>query len=620
MSYRRREDLAMPAPFRISVYENRVLAQSSEFDGPVELGRQRDRDEEMFSRKCENNTWRWVIARRDETTVGRNQMLLSPMDDGRIKITNGSDKQPIRFLERADLQPGASCEASLPVLFILGPTKTVRIERPAADGEVTLTANLRSLVEKTQPPLGGTVKPLPPLPSNATINNQDLIRWMNAALDVLQAAAGSNVFFQRAAEAAVNTGKLDSAQVLQRERGNWVAKATTSAPDVRAPRPSAHILSRMLQEKRTFFEEPHDQSASESLVGLEVAVAAPILDCTGDVIGALYGTRRQVDHDEQVPRITELDAMLIELLARGVAAGLARLENERDVARAEIKARYAPFFAATVIDEVIQNGAVLRAREKEVTVLFADMRGFTRIGQRLGVRLLDEWCRQILDQLSDCVLAEEGVLVDFIGDGMMALWNAPKEQEDHAARACRSALKMLESLVELNKHWYAKAQEGLTLGIGIHTGSAHVGNVGSSRKFKYGPRGPMVNLASRIEGVTKQYPCTILISSATEAHLSPGEFFTRRLGRVQPVSVQEAVEMHELVAPGNSYWPRAREEYETALGRFESRQFGEAVRLLGIWRAECADDGPALRLLERAVQCLTGNVPDRHPVWELKGK
>ncbi len=92
---------------QVLVYENRQLKESSEFDGTIELGRQRDRDEGLFSRKRENNAWRWVIARRDETTVGRNQMILAPLDDGRVKVTNGSDKQPIRFLDRADLLPGA---------------------------------------------------------------------------------------------------------------------------------------------------------------------------------------------------------------------------------------------------------------------------------------------------------------------------------------------------------------------------------------------------------------------------------------------------------------------------------------------------------------------------------
>src|SRR5438067_11304713 len=99
----------------VEVWENRQRKEVSEFDGPVELGRQRDRDEGLFSRKQENGNWRWVIARRDETTVGRNQILITPLANDRVRVTNGSDKQPIRFQDRADLAPGGSCDAPLPL-------------------------------------------------------------------------------------------------------------------------------------------------------------------------------------------------------------------------------------------------------------------------------------------------------------------------------------------------------------------------------------------------------------------------------------------------------------------------------------------------------------------------
>src|ERR1700722_12657278 len=144
----------MSMRLQVLVYENRQLKETSEFDGPVELGRQRDRDEGLFSCKRENNTWRWVIARRDETTVGRNQMMLYPLADGRVKVSNGSDKQPIRFLDRPDLQPGASCEANLPVLIVLGPTKTLRVQRAGNAGAIN------SLADATIPPrIGASIAP-----------------------------------------------------------------------------------------------------------------------------------------------------------------------------------------------------------------------------------------------------------------------------------------------------------------------------------------------------------------------------------------------------------------------------------------------------------------------------
>src|SRR5262249_52605594 len=115
----------------VEVWENRQRKEASEFAGPVELGGQRDRDEALFGRKQENGISRWVIARRDETTIGRNQILLTPISNERVRVTNGSDKQPIRFLDRADLAPGSSCDVPLPLHVILSPTKTVHVRKAA---------------------------------------------------------------------------------------------------------------------------------------------------------------------------------------------------------------------------------------------------------------------------------------------------------------------------------------------------------------------------------------------------------------------------------------------------------------------------------------------------------
>jgi len=119
---------------QVLVYEDHQLKGSAEFDGQVELGRQRDQDEELFSRKQENGVWRWVIALRDETTVGRNQLLLTPLLEGKLRLSNGSDKQAVRIADRPDLQPSASSEVALPILIILGPTKTLRIQASPGAG------------------------------------------------------------------------------------------------------------------------------------------------------------------------------------------------------------------------------------------------------------------------------------------------------------------------------------------------------------------------------------------------------------------------------------------------------------------------------------------------------
>src|SRR5262245_34889128 len=113
----------MSTRLQVLVFEKGQQVQSAEFDAPVEVGRQRDRDEGLFSRRKEGPGWRWVVARRDETMVGRNQLRLEPLPDGRVRVSNGSDKQPIRFFDGSDLQPTSSRDLALPVQVILSQEK-----------------------------------------------------------------------------------------------------------------------------------------------------------------------------------------------------------------------------------------------------------------------------------------------------------------------------------------------------------------------------------------------------------------------------------------------------------------------------------------------------------------
>ena len=138
-----------------------------------------------------------------------------------------------------------------------------------------------------------------------------------------------------------------------------------------------------------------------------------------------------------------------------------------------------------------------------MTVLFADIRGFSAVSGRIPPRLACELIRDIMEHLTAHIMESAGVVVDYVGDGLLAMWNAPAEQPDHAVRACRAALAMRGGLPELNRRWEGRLGKAIGLGIGINSGAALVGNTGSRQKFKYGPLGHTVNLASRVEGATK---------------------------------------------------------------------------------------------------------------------
>ena len=181
---------------------------------------------------------------------------------------------------------------------------------------------------------------------------------------------------------------------------------------------------------------------------------------------------------------------------------------------------------------------------------------------------------------------------------------------------------MLGEMPRLTARWSDAAGGAIGLGIGINTGPALVGNTGSRRRMKYGPLGHTVNLASRIEGATKHLGVPALVGPATRAAALGAGFATRRLGRVRPVGMAEAVELHELapepLPPG---WPARRDTYEAALTAYEAGDWQLACRALQTLLADGGqDDLPTLTLLGRAVERLKAPGRTFDPVLELGAK
>jgi adenylate cyclase len=228
-----------------------------------------------------------------------------------------------------------------------------------------------------------------------------------------------------------------------------------------------------------------------------------------------------------------------------------------------------------------------------------------------------------MDLVTQRVHEHGGIVVDYQGDGFLAMWNAPVEQPDHAHRACRAAIAIQRDLPELSRRWAQAIGGEVGMGIGINTGSVIVGNTGSNLKRKYGPLGHPVNLASRVEGATKFFCVPVLLTGATREQL--GESFqVRRLCRAHVVGVGEAVQLYELfTCHPDAEWCRRRDEYERGLAHFEA----------GDWTAACRTihpllegqgppyDIPSLNLIERAVQCLKSPPRDPFdPTFELTWK
>ena len=223
----------------------------------------------------------------------------------------------------------------------------------------------------------------------------------------------------------------------------------------------------------------------------------------------------------------------------------------------------------------------------------------------------------MLTILSDCVLAHDGVLVDYVGDELMAMWGAPSVQPDHADRACRAAMDMLSQVEPIGEKWKEIVPNRFGFGIGINSGPASVGNTGSQRKFKYGPLGNTVNVASRVQGITKQIGVPALITAETRRQLSSGGSLTRRLAEVQVVGIDETIELYQLCRSEES---DLVERYENALTAFEQDELNNAAGHLASLVRDYPKDRPTLILLSRTVEHLSQGEGKIDTVWRLTQK
>jgi adenylate cyclase len=580
---------------------------------PLELGRQANDTEPMYQTAWRESEGRWrvVVAGGSEQTVGKKHALLELLPGGgAVRVTNTSTMSTIKLGDGASIPQGASRDCPLSVdglVLLLGDSVVLRLQ----EGEAPPLEELRQAptAPGDLPAVSGVIAS-PPFPSVPGIDQPSLISWLQRALEVLR----SPDFFRRATQAVVALAGMDSGRVLLREKGDWKkepeAETFKGPPGGPAPawQPSFRVLNKVLRDKKTVYELPGQDG---SVKNVRAVVAAPILNAKGEVVGVLYGDRRQ----EGGRAITEVEALLVQILASGIAAGLARAEHERTALLFE------QFFTPQLARHLAEHPEMLQGRSAQVTILFCDVRGFSRVSERLGAEKTVSWIGDIMAELSECVSKHQGTLVDYIGDELMAMWGAPEPQPDHATLACRAALAMLDRLPALDTRWKPVLGESMAFGIGLHSGEAQVGNTGSPRKFKYGPLGDTVNLASRVQGATNHLKTRLLLTEAT--HQLLGEELrsrARRLCTVRVVNIRRPVLLYEFAVSEQPAWPDWKKLYEQALAKFEEQDFRGAARLLPALTAHPVNDGPSIVLLFRAVQGMKDEAAPDHPVWELPSK
>ncbi|MDB4949348.1 MAG: cyaA [Gemmatimonadetes bacterium] len=223
----------------------------------------------------------------------------------------------------------------------------------------------------------------------------------------------------------------------------------------------------------------------------------------------------------------------------------------------EMFSRYvSPEYVRQLADE--HRGLRLGGQRIPLTLLFSDIRGFTTISETYPPEVVVEVLNEYLARMSEVVFRHGGTLDKFIGDAVMAFWGAPLPVADHARRAAETALDMVDELERLNARWEAEGRPiRIDIGIGINTGEAIVGNIGSlGHKLDYTAIGDTVNLASRLEGLNKQYGTRVIVSEATRQALG-NAYESRPLDEVRVKGKEQAVQIHELTGRRAAAPPRA---------------------------------------------------------------
>ncbi|MFN0247409.1 MAG: CHASE2 domain-containing protein [Kofleriaceae bacterium] len=306
-------------------------------------------------------------------------------------------------------------------------------------------------------------------------------------------------------------------------------------------------------------------------------------------------------------------ASLVVLAA--MIGGLATEGREK----AKLRAVFSQYVAGPVVDRILADPAraKLGGERKELTVLFSDIRGFSLFSEGMAPEKLAAFLGEYLTPMTELVLASGGTLDKYIGDAVMAIWGAPVDVPDHAARACEVALQMQEALVGMNRVWAKAGKPAVAIGVGINTGAMAVGNMGSAARFDYTVLGDQVNLGARLEALTKEYGVSVLVGEATVASVGAagGSFVFREIDLVRVKGRAGAVPVFELV--GRAADVKVDPRFADALALYRKRDFATAREAFAGLEAD-----PVARVMAARCAILAAAPPDEDwdGVYEQKSK
>jgi adenylate cyclase len=271
--------------------------------------------------------------------------------------------------------------------------------------------------------------------------------------------------------------------------------------------------------------------------------------------------------------------------------------------KARLKQEFSTVLAPTVVDQLLVNPALagLGGAERELTVMFSDIRGFTTMSEKLSPEGLTQFLNEYLTPMTDILIRHEGTLDKYMGDAIMAFWGAPIEQKDHAKRACVTAVEMCEKLAELKVKWRAEGKPEIDIGIGLNSGLMRVGFMGSARMRNYTLLGDNVNLGSRLEGTNKNYGTHIIVSETT-FKAAADAIHGRWLDAVRVKGKKEPVNIYEVIGKGplSPSMAVVVQSFEQGLRLYQAQRWDEAeAKFKAAIAARGGNDPPSDVYLER---------------------
>jgi adenylate cyclase len=312
------------------------------------------------------------------------------------------------------------------------------------------------------------------------------------------------------------------------------------------------------------------------------------------------------------PVVVDQSAVAVSL-AGGLVFNYATVGRQK----AFLKHAFKHYLSPVVIERILDDPSKLKlgGERRELTILFSDLQGFSSISERLGPEDLTCLLNDYLSDMTDIVLGEGGTLDKYEGDAIIAFWNAPLEQPDHALRACRAALRCQRKLEERREEFRQRTGETLRARIGIHTGTVVVGNMGSRSRFDYTVLGDAANLASRLEGANKPFGTYLMVSEVTWAQVN-GRLSGREIGRLRVVGRKTPIRVYEPLGFENEVNTAAMESFHQGLACCCRKQWLEALAIF-----ESLSDDPVATVYAhrcKALSCDSSSSWDG--VWNLTEK